>query len=70
MQKLNNIDMLSIVLVIVGGLNWALIGLIDFNVVDSIFGKMSTLSRLVYILVGLSAVYLAANVTKFEKKEK
>ncbi len=60
--------MVSFVLTIIGGLNWGLVGLSDFNVVDTVFGPMSVLSRVIYILVGLAAVYLAINVMKFEKK--
>jgi uncharacterized membrane protein YuzA (DUF378 family) len=51
------IDILTLVLVIVGGLNWGLIGLFDFDLVAAIFGAGSMLSRLVYILVGLSAAW-------------
>jgi len=58
--------MLCLVLIIVGGLNWGLVGLMDFNLVDSIFGSMSFLSRLVYDLVGLSAVYMLFSL--FSKK--
>lgn len=47
------------VLVVVGGLNWGLVGLLELDLVASIFGEMSTLSRLVYDLVGLSALYVA-----------
>lgn len=47
---------ISYILVLVGALNWGLVGLFDFDLVAKIFGEMSTLSRLVYILVGLSAV--------------
>lgn len=46
----------SYILVLVGALNWGLVGLFDFDLVATIFGEMTTLSRLVYILVGLSAV--------------
>jgi uncharacterized membrane protein YuzA (DUF378 family) len=53
----NPIDLIALLLVIVGGLNWGLIGLFNFNLVAAIFGTMSTLSRIVYILVGLAAIY-------------
>ena len=53
----NPVDLVALILVIVGGLNWGLIGLLDFNLVDAIFGVGSTLSRIVYILVGLAALY-------------
>lgn len=56
---MNAIKTLALVLVIVGGLNWGLVGIFNFDLVAAIFGAMSMLSRIVYALVGLSAVYLA-----------
>ncbi len=47
---------ISKILVIVGGLNWGLVGLLDFNLVDSIFGVGSVASRVVYVLVGIAAL--------------
>jgi uncharacterized membrane protein YuzA (DUF378 family) len=49
---------LALVLTIVGGLNWGLVGAFDFNLVDAIFGEGSVLSRIIYVLVGLAAVYM------------
>ena len=63
-MKLNAVDWLAMVLVIVGGLNWGLVGAFKFNLVDALFGEMSALSRVVYILVGLSAVYLVYTASK------
>lgn len=57
-RGLSAIDWIALVLLIVGGLNWALIGLFDFNLVSVLFGPMSYLSRLVYVLVGASALYV------------
>ncbi|AKB13231.1 MAG TPA: DUF378 domain-containing protein [Methanosarcina thermophila] len=54
----NPVDLIALILVIVGGLNWGLVGLLDFNLVDAIFGAGSTLSRIIYILVGLAALYM------------
>ncbi len=65
MQKLNTVDLIALVLVVVGGLNWGLIGLADFDVVAAIFG---TISRIVYALVGLAAIYVAVISMKLEKK--
>jgi len=45
-------------LVIIGGLNWLLVGLFDWNLVTAIFGSVSWLERVVYILVGLSALVM------------
>jgi len=67
-MKLNVIDWIAMVLVIVGGLNWGLIGLADFDLVATLFGASSVLSRVVYILVGLSAIYVAVVSMKMEKK--
>ncbi len=68
MNKLNVFDWLALVLVIVGGLNWGLVGIFNFNLVATIFGDMSVLSRIVYALVGLSAIYLAAVSMKLAKR--
>jgi len=68
MNKLNVLDWVALVLVIVGGLNWALVGLFSFDLVATIFGDMSVLSRIVYVLVGLSAVYMLVVSGKLAKK--
>ena len=47
----------ALTLVIVGALNWLLIGLFQFNLVDTLFGDGSVLSRIVYSLVGLAGLY-------------
>lgn len=49
---------LALILTVIGALNWGLIGLFGLDVVALLFGPMSLLTRLVYVLVGLSAVYL------------
>lgn len=54
MQFLN---VLTLLLVIVGGLNWGLVGAFGFDLVGALFGAGSVLARLVYILVGLSALW-------------
>lgn len=46
----------SLTLIIIGALNWLLIGLFDFDLVATLFGTMSLLSRIVYILVGLGGI--------------
>ena len=51
------LNILTLVLLIVGGLNWGLVGLFDFNLVAALFGEDSLLSRIVYILVGASALW-------------
>ena len=51
------INVLTLVLLIVGGLNWLLVGLFGVDLVATLFGEMSPLSRIVYTLVGLSALW-------------
>lgn len=52
------LNVTSLVLVIIGGLNWGMVGAFDYNLVDAIFGVDSALARIVYVVVGLAAVYL------------
>lgn len=52
----NLLDIIAMVLVLVGGLNWGLIGAFNFNLVSTIFG-IGIISQIVYILVGVSAIY-------------
>ena len=49
----------ALALVIVGALNWLLVGAFHFDLVAAIFGQMSALSRIVYIVVGLCGLYCA-----------
>jgi uncharacterized membrane protein YuzA (DUF378 family) len=51
------LDLTVVILLVVGGLNWGLVGFFGFDLVAAIFGEMSVLSRIVYSLVGLSALY-------------
>lgn len=51
------ISIFTLILVIVGGLNWGLVGLFSFDLVAAIFGVGSGLARIVYTLVGLSAAW-------------
>ena len=53
----------ALILTIVGGINWGLVGLFDFNLVAYLFGAMSILSRIIYILVGISAIIMAVKPT-------
>lgn len=57
----------AFVLLVVGGLNWGLVGLINLDLVEKIFGDMTVLSRIIYILVGISAIYFILMPPKMEK---
>jgi len=58
MLKLNVLGWVALVLVVVGGLNWALVGIFSFDLVAAIFGEMSALARIVYAVVGIAAIYI------------
>ena len=51
------IDTIALVLIIIGAINWGLVGIFKFNLVDSIFGTMSVISRIIYALVGISGLW-------------
>lgn len=51
------IDKIALVLIIIGAINWGLIGLFNFNLVATIFGDMTIISRIIYGLVGLSGLW-------------
>jgi uncharacterized membrane protein YuzA (DUF378 family) len=54
---MKGLNLLAVILLVVGGLNWGLVGTTGFDLVRAIFGDMSPLSRIVYTLVGLAAIY-------------
>lgn len=66
-MKLNTVDIIALILVIVGGVNWGLVGAANLNLVALIFGAGSMLSNIVYVVVGLSAVYLASIAMKLQR---
>lgn len=51
------IDTIALILVIIGAINWGLIGIFNFNLVDAIFGVASAFSRIIYTLVGISGIW-------------
>ena len=55
--KMKIIDKIALVLIIIGAINWGLIGIFNFNLVSTLFGDMSIISRIVYILVGISGIW-------------
>ena len=54
------INSIALTLVIVGALNWLLVGLFEFNLVDALFGSLSALTRIVYTLVGIAGIWCIA----------
>lgn len=54
------LHIIAFILLVVGGVNWGLVGLLKLNLVSMLVGSMPSVEMLVYVLVGLSAVYIAA----------
>jgi len=59
MVKLNILDWLALLIVVLGALNWGFIGMLDINVVKEIFSTNPEAERTVYIIQGLAAFYMA-----------
>ncbi|MGO2111638.1 MAG: DUF378 domain-containing protein [Pseudoclavibacter sp.] len=55
---------IATVLTIIGGINWGLVGAFEFNLVDAIFGEGSAASRVIYVLVGISALVTIATLAR------
>jgi uncharacterized membrane protein YuzA (DUF378 family) len=62
------LDTIVAVLLVIGGLNWGLVGFFNFDLVAGIFGHASFLSRLIYVVVGLCAVYQALQFRSIQKR--
>lgn len=57
MEKKDTIYLVALILVLVGAINWGLVGLLNTNIVETVLGT-GTLTTVVYALVGLSALYM------------
>lgn len=67
-MRLDVFDWLAIIFVIIGALNWGLVGLFNFDLVALLFGgSASFLSKVIYIIVGLSGAYLIYLISKLKK---
>ena len=64
-MKTRTIDTIALTLLIIGGINWGLMGLFDYNLVTAIFGTSEVLTNIVYLLVAVSAVYAIVNFSRF-----
>lgn len=65
---MRTLDIVTAVLLVVGGLNWGLVGVANFDLVAALFGAGSILSKAVYTLVGAAAVYQAASLKAIQKR--
>ena len=67
MRKISFLTWIALIIVILGGLDWGLVGLFHFNLVNAIFGPMSLTARLIYIVIGLAAAYMVYWIFKKKK---
>ena len=58
------INCIALTLVIIGAINWLLVGLFEFNLVDSIFGSLSVITRIIYTIVGIAGLWCIALYSK------
>jgi len=69
MGKFNILDWIAFIIMVIGGLVWGLIGFFDFNLITTIFGDETVISRIIYAVVGIAALYLLiVAITKQPKK--
>jgi uncharacterized membrane protein YuzA (DUF378 family) len=62
------LDLVSLALLIVGGVNWGLVGLFNLDLVATLFGDGTVLARIVYVLVGLAALYGIVTAVRLAKR--
>ena len=65
---MRTLDIIAAVLLVIGGLNWGLVALANFDLVAALFGSGTLLARVVYGLVGLSALYQIASVKMIQRR--
>ena len=64
------LDYILLAIVIIGALNWGLVGLFRFDLIAFIFGTMSWVSRIIYVLVGISGIYLLSMYARMKCNDK
>ena len=68
MDKLSTFDWVALIIIIVGAINWGLVGLFKIDIIKVIFGDMTIFARMLYIIVGLAGLYLLILSFKLGKK--
>jgi uncharacterized membrane protein YuzA (DUF378 family) len=69
-MRMNALDSIAYWLVVIGGINWGLIGFFDYNLVGELFGFDSVLTNIIYALVGLSALYMIYTYFKVNRRDR
>ena len=54
---MKTLDYIALILVVIGAINWGLVGFFDFDLVQAIFGDMTLMSRIIFSLVGIAGLY-------------
>lgn len=67
---MKTLDVIAAILLVVGGLNWGLVGLFDFNLVSTLFGSIPFFEKLIYVVVGLAALYQAVQWKAIQQRWK
>lgn len=67
-MKIGTIEWIVLVLVILGGLNWGVYGIYNYNLIDALFGFGSTIGRTIYDLIGLASIWLIFMVAKLQSR--
>ena len=65
---MKTLDVVAAVLLVIGGLNWGLVGAAQFDLVATLFGSMSALSKVVYAMVGFAAIYQALQWKSIQRR--
>lgn len=67
---MKTVDVIAAVLLVVGGLNWGLVGAAKFDLVAALFGHGSAFANVVYVLVGIAALYQIASLRGIQRRWK
>lgn len=68
-MKRNWLDVVALILIIIGGINWGLVGFFNFNLITFLFGSASMISRIIFAIVGLAAIYSLVLFWKLNTEE-
>lgn len=67
-MKMNALDRVALVLVLIGAINWGLIGVFEFDVIEAIFGSIPGVVRVLYTFIGIAGIYVVASIPRYIKK--
>jgi uncharacterized membrane protein YuzA (DUF378 family) len=69
-NKLSGLTWLAIALVVIGAINWGLVGLFNFDLVAAIFGHLTAISRVIYVAVALAGIYLIVDAMRLREERR